>query len=415
MIRHMVRSKAAGRQDDLAVPATGAARREARRGGRRRVVLAGLAVLLAAAAVAALWHDVTGALRPAAAAAGPPIRLGTSTVTRGDVIARQEVAGTLGFGGSYQVVSQLPPGVLTAVPAAGAVVTRGHSLFALSGVVARLLYGPVPAYRAFVPGMSGGPDVRELNANLVALGMDPARAIIPGSQFQWATQVAIQRWQAAWGLPLADQTGTIPFGQVVFLPGPLRVGQPGLAGADISPGTSVLTGTSTRQVVIAQVTTDLEADVRRGDPVLVSLPSGAQVTGTVSAVGRVAVPAAAGGASQGGQGGGGTSGSSDSSTGLPGGATVTVTVNLRVPPSDATLDQAPVQVAIITQRSDNVLTVPITALLARPGGGYQVRVTGGSAGRLVTVQPGLFDDLAGTVAISGPGITAGTEVEVPAS
>jgi hypothetical protein len=33
----------------------------------------------------------------------------------------------------------------------------------------------------------------------------------------------------------------------------------------------------------------------------------------------------------------------------------------------------------------------------------------------VTVRTGLFDDLSGTVAISGPGITAGTIVQVPSS
>jgi len=31
------------------------------------------------------------------------------------------------------------------------------------------------------------------------------------------------------------------------------------------------------------------------------------------------------------------------------------------------------------------------------------------------VRTGLFDDIDGTVAISGPGITAGTQVEVPQS
>ena len=39
----------------------------------------------------------------------------------------------------------------------------------------------------------------------------------------------------------------------------------------------------------------------------------------------------------------------------------------------------------------------------------------GGSRRDVTVQTGLFDDIDGTVAISGPGITAGTQVEVPRS
>jgi multidrug efflux pump subunit AcrA (membrane-fusion protein) len=79
------------------------------------------------------------------------------------------------------------------------------------------------------------------------------------------------------------------------------------------------------------------------------------------------------------------------------------------------LDGSPVQVAIATQVQRDALIVPISALLARPGGGYQVTVVTGGARRNVTVRPGLFDDIDGTVAISGSGIAAGTRVEVPRS
>jgi hypothetical protein len=59
----------------------------------------------------------------------------------------------------------------------------------------------------------------------------------------------------------------------------------------------------------------------------------------------------------------------------------------------------------------DVLSVPITALLARPEGGFAVeRVTGG-ASALVPVKTGLF--AAGRVEISGEGIVEGTEVGVP--
>jgi hypothetical protein len=69
-------------------------------------------------------------------------------------------------------------------------------------------------------------------------------------------------------------------------------------------------------------------------------------------------------------------------------------------------------VEITTAEHVNVLTVPVTALLARPGGGYQVRL---ASGGYLPVQPGLFDDATGTVEVSGPGLSDGLRVQVPAS
>ena len=106
-------------------------------------------------------------------------RSSTAAVTRTDVASEQVVAGTLGFRGSYQVVNELPAGIVTGLPAPGRVLRRGQALYRLSGQPVLLLYGPVPAWRAFGPGMTPGPDVRELQRNLVALGLDPAHEIVP--------------------------------------------------------------------------------------------------------------------------------------------------------------------------------------------------------------------------------------------
>ena len=55
----------------------------------------------------------------------------------------------------------------------------------------------------------------------------------------------------------------------------------------------------------------------------------------------------------------------------------------------------------------------MNALLALQGGGFGVDVVTGSTSHLVGVTTGLYSNT--LVQISGPGITAGTRVEVPSS
>jgi hypothetical protein len=353
----------------------------------------------------AIWY----AGRPAPQAATPTVQTTNATVVRGDVTSRVQLSGTLGFDGSWTVVNQLPPGVLTAAPAPGTLVVRGADLFAVAGTPAVLLYGTTPAYRDFRLGMSDGADVRQLEQNLVVLGMDPHRSVTVDRHFSTASASAIRRWQAARHVPVADRTGTIPLGGVVFLPGAMRVSEvPTAVGAVLGPGAPALTGTSTTRVVTAQVTADRQSLVHVGDQVQVTFPGGGGVvSGRVTRIGRVATAAAATG---GGSSGGGSSGGGQQSN-AP--ATIPVTISVRPPSGSAGLDQAPVQVAITTERHKAVLLVPVTALLARPGSGYQVAVLDGDVRRLVEVTPGLFDDTAGTVEVSGTGLAEGDTVEVP--
>jgi len=86
------------------------------------------------------------------------------------------------------------------------------------------------------------------------------------------------------------------------------------------------------------------------------------------------------------------------------------------PAATGTWDQAPVQVGITTASVPNALVVPVTALLARSGGGYAVEVVGaGSRNHLVPVSLGLFDDADGLVQVTASGLGAGQEVVVPAT
>ena len=84
------------------------------------------------------------------------------------------------------------------------------------------------------------------------------------------------------------------------------------------------------------------------------------------------------------------------------------------PKATGSLDQALVEVAITDQTVHDVLAVPVTALLARSGGGYAVEVVAGDGTHhLVPVRLGLFDDAAGMVQVSGAGLAAGQRVVVP--
>jgi peptidoglycan hydrolase-like protein with peptidoglycan-binding domain len=364
---------------------------------RGRTWAVAAATALAAGVGVVFWY--VG--RPAPQAATPTVQTTTATVARGDVTSRIQLSGTLGFDGSWTVVNQLPPGVLTAAPQPGTVIVRGADLFSVAGTPAVLLYGATPAYRDFQLGMSDGADVRQLEQNLVVLGMDPHHSVTVDRHFSAATASAIRRWQAARGVPAGDRTGTIPLGRVVFLPGAIRVSEvPAAAGAVLGPGAPALTGTSTARVVTAQVTADRQGLVHVGDQVQVTFPSGGgAVAGRVTRIGRVASEAAAAGGGQ-------------QSNGP---ATIPVTISVRPPSGSAGLDQAPVQVAITTERHRGVLLVPVTALLARPGGGYQVAVLDGDVRRLVEVAPGLFDESAGAVEVTGTGVAEGDVVEVPST
>ena len=169
------------------------------------------------------------------------------------------------------------------------------------------------------------------------------------------------------------------------------------------PGTGVLTATSTAPVVLAQVPVSQEYLVRAGDGVTVTLPDGVTATpGIVTAVSPVASAASGSGSGQAqGQAGQGA-----------GQATVQVTIRLGRPAAASRLDQAPVTVGIVSARARGVLAVPVSALVALAGGGYEVEVVHGQGRHLIAVRTGLFAQT--LVQVSGPGLTAGQRVEVPA-
>ncbi len=352
---------------------------------RRRVLLAGAAAGVAAAGAAiAITAPFGGPATPAAAgnAAGTSL----AAITQQLLQSQTSVNGTLGYAGSYNVAGH-GGGTITWLPAAGQVIRQGQVLYRVdNGTPVFLLYGQVPAWRALSEGMSGA-DVRQLNRDLVALGYASSADVAAAGwdYFSWATTYALERLQAHLGL---TQAGTLPLGQAVFLPSAIRVtAVPASLGAPAA-GT-VLAASSARRVVTIALDAAQQAEVKAGDRVTITLPGGQATPGVVSSVGKVA-----------------TGGSTP---------TVTVLVTPADPAATGSLDQAPAQVSLTTASVQDALVVPVNALMARASGGYAVEeVSAGGRHHLVPVSLGLFDDAAGLVQVSGPGLAAGQHVVVPA-
>jgi len=362
--------------------------------GRRRRggwLAAGI-VVVAGATVTSAWAAgaFSAASSPGAGGLGVPAPA-TAAVVREDIAAVTPVAATLGYAGSWTVTGQ-GGGTLTWLPRPGQVISQGQVLYRVgNGSPVVLLYGSVPDWREVSEGTAGA-DVSQLNHDLVALG-DAERSEFAATGWDYyspETAYGVQRLLGHLGVSFP--VGSLAPGQVVFEPDSIRVTRvTGVLGGPVAG--PVLQATSDLQVVDIQLDVSQESRVKAGDRVTVALPDGTTTPGVVSAVSPVATTA---------------SGPNGTVTTIP------VTVKLTDPAAAETLDQAPVTVNITTADARDALAVPVTALLARPGG-YVVEVVGaGSSRRYVPVTPGIFDDTAGMVQVSGD-LTPGERVVVAAS
>lgn len=359
--------------------------------------------VIVVAAVIAL--AVTDPFRPpASSTGGPTYNTGTATVKLEPLTSQTQVDATLGDAGSYSVVNQAQ-GTITWLAAPGAVISQGQVLYQVSASPVVLMYGSVPSYRDLSEGMTGA-DVTELNTALVSLGYATAADLGPRSgwdYFSSATAAALADLQHKLGL---TETGTLPLGQAVFLPSAALItgtGSGTVVGGPAAPGLVVLTASSTTPVVTAGLPAAEQDQVKDGESVSITLPSGAATPGVVSSISTVPAPAS-------------SSSSSSGSSGSGSSPTVTVLVSLTDPKAAAGLNQAPVQVTITTGSAPSALVVPVDALLALSSGGYAVEVIEpGGQHHLVAAKPGVTDDAAGLVQVTGSGLAAGQKVVVPAT
>jgi hypothetical protein len=362
---------------------------------RRKTLAVGAAALVAAAAATGGVVAVSGSKR-ATAAQEPPVN--TATVERGRLSDMVSQYGILTYrarsDGSPYAVFNRARGTYTRLPDAGDEVDCGGVLYRVDDKPVLLLCGSTPAYRSLSEGASG-PDVAELNANLVHLGYATRARLDPSShRFSSETASAVEKLQSRLD---EARTGSLDLGRAVFLPESVRIATvTGELGGSAQPGAQVAQATSGTLEVQVALDPSQQDEVKRGDRAQITLPGNRSVTGTVDRLGRVAqVPA--------GQNAG------------AGAATIPVYISLDDPERARGLDRAPVQVEITTTGVENALSVPVTAIVGKTGGGFAVEAVRADGHReLVVVKLGLFDTAGGRVQVEGD-VRVGDRVVVPSS
>lgn len=357
---------------------------------------AGIAVLAlaggGAAAAATGFGFESNPGQQAEKSAAPPA---TAKVTRETLVDTEKHQGDLGYGEATTLNGKLA-GTVTGLPAPGATVRRGQSLYRVDDTPVVLMYGALPMYRPLAKGTEGA-DVRQLEQNLAALGYT---GFTVDDEFSERTTSAVKQWQKSLGL---EETGVIDVGRIAYARGVLRVDALKAAVGDAAaPGTPVLTYTGLNRRVTVSLDLADQRLAKRGTGVSVVLPDGKKVNGTIT--GTRSVTNDDGGDGGGGDGGGPPGGGGESKP------TIEVTVTLQKDALTGT-DRAKVGVLFTATKRENVLTVPVAALLALSDGGYGVQVVDGSSTRILPVETGMFAD--GRVEVAGDGLSESTTVVMP--
>jgi multidrug efflux pump subunit AcrA (membrane-fusion protein) len=309
------------------------------------------------------------------------VKTSTALVEKGELRGTTTKPGVLARTEGSTILAG-PTGVLTEVPEVGAVIKPGEALYRVDNVPVVAFAGELPQWRAFESGMADGPDVMQLEENLHAWGYLNQAAT---DHFDWYTTVAIEKWQKATGQQV---TGTIALGAIHFGSGDQVVSdRKAIVGDTVSSGQELYLTTGTEKVVTVDL--PIGSTLAKADgEVEVVLPVGGSTPGRVRSVG-------------------------DPVTDEDGKTTVPVVIVLADAAKVTDLDQIDVSVGFVSETRKNVLSVPVTALGARVGGGFRVQVSGaGGVTKNVAVEVGLF--AGDRVEITSGNLTAGDRVVVPA-
>jgi peptidoglycan hydrolase-like protein with peptidoglycan-binding domain len=353
----------------------------------RWVVIGVLVLALLGAGTAVLMTRISG--NKAEAAPQSPANAQTVEVVRMDLADRRTLTGKLGYG-TERTLTGRKPGTITQLPAQGAVLDRGKTVYQVDAKPVPLFYSDIPLYRDLAMGMTDGPDVQAVEENLRALGFSGFGT--PDKKFTDATTNAIKKWQKSLGL---DETGVLPATDVIVTTGPLRVSS---VVAELgSLGTNQLVKyTSTQRAVTLDVRPAQKDMAKPGSKVSLAV-AGKPVDGTVAGVAPAAADANQGDARFG---PGGPPGSQEPK--------FTVTITIDDPAAVGEQDAGSVEVRFTSDTRKGALVVPVGALLALAEGGYALEVVEGAGTRLIGVKTGLFAD--GKVEVTGDEVREGLRV-----
>lgn len=342
----------------------------------RAIAVVAALVALAGAGAATLGLGGAGGPEPEPERIGPRA---TVTVTRQTLVESVSLTGEVSYGKAVPLASTAT-GTVTWLPEVGATVRRGEALLRADELPVVLLYGPLPMYRPLAEGVEGT-DVAQFERNLAALGYE---GFTVDEKYSASTVAAVKRWQKDLGLA---ETGTVERAQVVAAPGAVRIAEQ-LVRVGASATGDMVSYTGSTRIVTMSASAAEAAWAAKGTAVTVTLPDGGTVAGKVAGAAAGEAPA-----------------------GADAPPTVEITVAIADQKALGALEKGSVTVRYVAQKRDEVLTVPVSALLALAEGGYGLEVVAATGPRIVAVEVGLFAD--GRVEVSGDGLADGALVGVP--
>ncbi|MEU0884969.1 peptidoglycan-binding domain-containing protein [Lentzea sp. NPDC005914] len=340
----------------------------------RKILIAALvaAVVLGTGGVVVLTRIASNQAN-AAPLQNDPVK--TAPVKKTNLADQQSTTGQLGYG-SERALASRKSGTVTALPNQGAVIEQGKPVFFSDAKPVPLFYGAMPLYRDLEAGMSNGPDVKVVEENLAALGFSDFGT--PDEKFTSYTASALKKWQKANGL---EQNGKLGQGDVVVQPGAIRVASVtgqlgGPAGGDL------MKVTGTERAVTVELEQSKQRLAKQGEKVELSITGGKPTTGTITGITRTA---------------------GDSAQGQK--PKIILTISVDDPKAAEGVDSGSVNALFTVSKKQNVLAVPIGALLALAEGGYGL-VT--EDGKTIPVTVGIFAK--GQVEVQGDGLREGMKV-----